>query len=225
MSEEQFTIPKTDEGTRFIERAGVFLLSPISVTQNVDDKGVPKNDKNGNPGIKITFRSDKGEVISATYYYSKYPFGDARREDPNLKCGSEFWLTNLKAVLGFKANEEIPPEKFMKGKFWGRVKEIRLKDKKTGEIVKTYWELNRSKYDVYNPQLETKGRPSISGDPEFGPLGGEFVEVKDDFRTGGGESAAKPAGPKAQPRDEVARPEESQDDGPGIDSETAIPDF
>lgn len=217
--EDNAKMPVAGEVTNYINRAGIFLLQPIKVEEYKDKNGMPKKDKNGHPGLIITFKNEEGEITTAWYYYSMYPPGDPRNRDKETKCAMEFMYANLKVALGFKTSDQPMVKEFCSRKVWAIVREVHVTNKQTGEIVDTFHEVLKTKYFPYNPTIESKGKPAIAGDPATSPDGvpsGDFLEVKEEYTANKAPEYSIPqnsAGPLPDPGpSENDIPEESNKD-------------
>jgi hypothetical protein len=188
MSEtKSFTVgmPATEEGVNpKYMKAGLHLVKVLSISQYVDDKDVPKTDKNGNPGLKVVFANKDGETIDGIYYYSTLPLDDPKRREDQYKCKSEFKLHALKRALGFGTNP-TPMEEIRKKKIWlvvilqeyfdtaGKpVFNDKGKAKKFHQVGDVY---------PYDGTSEGHGRPVLKGDPRTDAdnfLTGVFYEKK-----------------------------------------------
>ena len=199
MSEEKKAksvgLPATDEATqlRNYMKAGMHLCKIREIVEWVDDKGQPKKDKNGNPGIKIVFYT-RGEdkdgaaiepEMEANYYYSPLPITDPSRNDPSKVCKSEFKLTKAKQALGFGTGEVKAPEA-KKAKVWVAVKLQEIVDQdgqpvyKDGKPVAYHIVEDLFPYKA-DEKVNNFGRQNFKGDPETDPgnfKSGYFFEQK-----------------------------------------------
>ncbi|MFA6917015.1 MAG: hypothetical protein WC222_11500 [Parachlamydiales bacterium] len=204
-NEDMPAIPATDNTEQYISQAGIYLLQPIRIAPWKDTNGVLKKDKNGNPGLLITFKDEKtGGMLSTGFYYSELPMGDPRRQDDAYRCKSEFQLANLKTAMGFKPGVVVQSAEFLTKKVWVPVKEVQYYTPE-GEYVKSLCQII-NKFHPYLPDATTKGKPSILGDPATnadGKPSHDFVEIRTDLT-----QAAAPA-PKKKFK---PTPVEEQDD-------------
>ena len=178
-------MPATEEGDNpKYMKEGLHLAKVLSISQYVDDKDVPKTDKNGNPGLKVVFANKDGERIDGTYYYSILPLDDPKRREDQYKCKSEFKLHALKRALGFGTNA-TPVEEIRKKKIWLVVILQEYFDSTGNPVfndkgkVKKFHQVG----DVYpyDATSEGHGRPVLKGDPRTDAenfLTGVFYEKK-----------------------------------------------
>ncbi len=123
MSEQEVGFPATEEstgGSGNYMTAGMHRMKISSMTEWLDKNKQPKIDKRGYKGLYITFINEQGQTISDGFYYSKEPLNSPKRSDDNLKCKSEYFLTNLKTSLGF-GKEPVSSAELKAPWCWGAV--------------------------------------------------------------------------------------------------------
>jgi hypothetical protein len=196
-------LPATEEST-----GGSYLppglhrvkISAIKVW--VDFNKVAKKDNNGNPGVEITFIDANKRTIKEGFYYSTLPIDHAGRKDDNVRCKSEFLLTNLKTALGFGT---------------GAVTENQLKSAKVWAVIgndEHFWkgEATGKNYSFMAKKFfpDNKVKPAILGDPDLpqsnGIASGDFYKRTDDKKQPQNMPAAAPE-PKMERRVETAQAE------------------
>lgn len=188
MSEAQpksMGMPATEEGEgRKFMQAGLHLAKVISMVVANDKNDQPRTDKNGNPGLKVTFQNKEGEQIDGVYYYSPFGLDDPRRKEK--PCDSEWRLHNLKKALGF-GNKPVKLDEVLTKKIWLVVILQEYYDN-AGNPVFTDKNKQKKFHNVgeaypYDPNIPDKGRPVLKGDPRTDNenfLTGVFYERKVD---------------------------------------------
>lgn len=180
-------LPATEKSTGGIMGPGLHKMKIVSIKELKDKSGNSKKDKNGNPGLEITFVNANKEKISDGFYYSTLPLGDAGRKDDNVRCKSEFLLTNLKKALGFPEGE-VTQEQLSKAKCWGII----------GLDVHYYNnEPTGKQYSFLAKKFFADGTtpPAIIGDPALpqskGVPSGDFYKRTDDKKPPAGMAEVK----------------------------------
>jgi hypothetical protein len=213
-------LPATEKSTGGIMSPGLHRMKILSIKPFVDKSGKELKDKNGNPGLDITFINVNKETINGGFYYSTLPIGDPGRKDDNIRCKSEFLLTNMKKALGFPEGE-VSKEQLAKAKCWGIV-----------GLDVHYWngKPTGKEYSFLAKKFFSDGDtpPAIIGDPSLKQSGGvpsgDFYKRTDDKRP--------PAGAPAEPEPTIERKEaQPKSDAPAAttnanpDMEIAEDDF
>lgn len=182
MSEENVGLPATQKASdpaSYIP-AGLHVLVIHSIKPFRDDKGIPKKDKHGNPGLEIEFAevvetpegSNKfkktGNTARTFFYYSELPPGD-----PNRNCPSEWKLAGLKKALKIPEEDTSDFEKVRKIKIWGAIKKVVKGDSVFHEPAGKFF-----------PFEGLDKKPALEGDPTLKQYkdnpGGIFYEERAD---------------------------------------------
>lgn len=186
MKEEINILPETAD-TGSILKAGLHLVKIQSIENAINEEGSPKTDRNGNPGLKITFENKEGDTISQVYYYSILPINHPDRLDDNKRCKSEFKLTQLKKAFGF-GHKPISLAEIKTRKCWIAIRRQDFVDTQGSPIIKDGKQKSFHQIaDVWplkDPLTDpSRGRPVLKGDPEIDSGNffiGYFYELKVD---------------------------------------------
>lgn len=158
--------------------AGLHLFKIDSIEEATKSDGSLMTDKNGNPGLRITFRNKPdpayGNIlgkISDNFYYPA---------TINNVCASDFKLRKLKLALGVKPNETQNIEILKKLTFWGIVQEVHHIDESSNPVCDRENKPIISKNLLAEYYAGTMDRPSIEGDPagNKGKAGGKFYSTR-----------------------------------------------
>ncbi len=187
MHEELNVIPETADTGSFM-KAGLHLVKIHSIETAMNEIGLSKMDKNGNPGLKITFENKDGDLISQVYYYSPLPLDHPDRLDDSKRCKSEFRLTQLKKAFGF-GSKPITISEIKSKKCWMAIRRQDYFDTQGDAIMKDGRQKSFHQIAEVWPMKDatandlTRGRPVLKGDPEIDSnnfFNGFFYEIKVD---------------------------------------------
>lgn len=162
---EEVGFPKTSDGGSNFMQPGLQRMRIDKMIKWVGKDGKPREDPRGYPGMYITLVNEQNQYISDGFYYSEQPLDHPSRNDDNLKCKSEYFLTNLKTALGFKP-EQSPTLQEIKSKWcWGAVGIDVLIDGSGQPTGKSFSFLAKKFFP-------DGIRPAIAGDPMLPQSGG-----------------------------------------------------
>ncbi len=151
-----------DLPSNFME-PGINLVKILKIEKAMKNDKEPRLDKDGFPGVKITFSNPKYQEISDIFYYNPDPAN-------GKKCASGWKLSALKTAMGLSVEKEATKEQYLKIKFFSYVAHTQIIDENGIPILnedgseKGYSELLH-KYALYRPDATNFGKPAVAGDP------------------------------------------------------------